>query len=69
MSSLPVESEGKKDLVARLTEKENKSSYNVSAKNNVANIGDAAKVVVVNKKKKKKDFSIKANAAAPLGFI
>ena len=36
-------------------------------KNNVANIGDAAKVVVVNKKKKKKDFSSKENVSVPTG--
>ena len=68
VSSLAVESEGKQDLVARLTEKENKSSSNVSAKNNAANIGDVAKVVVVKKKKKKKDFSSKENVAVPTGI-
>ena len=37
-----------------VSEKENKSSSNVSMKNNVANIGDVAKVVVNKKKKKSK---------------
>ena len=41
---------------------------NVSAKNNVTNIGDAAKVVL-NKKKKKKDFFSKENVAAPIGDL
>ena len=68
MSSFPIESEGKRDLVATLIEKENKSSSNVFGKNSVANIGDVAKVVIVNMKKKKKDFSSKANAAAPTGI-
>lgn len=68
VSSLTVESEGKQDLVARLTEKENKSSSNVSVKNNVTNIGDPTKVIV-NKKKKKKDLFSKANAAAPTGDL
>lgn len=58
LSSLPVESEGKQDLVGRVAEKENKSSSNVSAKNNVT-----------NKKKKKKDIFSKANAAAPTGDL
>ena len=48
-----------------MIEKENTIFSNVFAKNSVANIGDAAKVVVVNKKKKRKDFSSKANAATP----
>ena len=39
MSYLPIESEGKQDLVAILTEKENKISSNVFVKNSVANIG------------------------------
>ena len=65
---MPIESEVKKDLVARLTTKENKSFSNVSVKNSVANIGDVSKVVVVNKKKKKNDFSSKENAAVPTGI-
>lgn len=68
VSSLPVESEGKQDLVGRVTEKENKSSSNVFAKNNVTNVGDAAKTVI-NKKKKKKELLSKANAAAPTGDL
>lgn len=68
VSSLPVESESKQDLVGRLTEKENKSSSNVSTKNNVTNIVDTTKVVA-NKKKKKKELFSKANAAAPTGDL
>lgn len=68
VSSLPAESEGKHDLVARLTKKENKSSSNVFAKSNVANIGDATKVVVVNKKKKNRNFSSKSNVVVPIGI-
>ena len=68
VSYFPVESEGKRDLVARLTEKENKSSSNVFVKNSVADIGDVAKVVVVRKKKKKKDFSSKEHVAALTGI-
>ena len=41
-----------------VSEKEKKISSNVSVKNNVANIGDAAKVVV-KKKKKKKIFTVR----------
>ena len=63
-----VGSESKWDLVARLTEKENKISSNVYANNNVTNIGNASKVVVVNKKKKNRDFSSKANVAVPIGI-
>ena len=68
VSYFPIGSEGKRDLVAILTEKENKSSSNVFVKNSVANIGDVTKVVVVNKKKKKKDFSSKENVAALTGI-
>ena len=68
VSSFPVESEGKQVLVGRVTERENKISSNAFAKNNVTNIGDAAKTVI-NKRKKEKELSSKANAAAPTGDL
>ena len=68
VSSLPIESEGKHDLVGRVTEKEKKNYSNAFSKNNVTNIGDAAKTVI-NKRKKKKELLSKANAAAPTGDL
>ena len=68
VSSFPVESEGKQVLVGRVTERESKISSNAFAKNNVTNIGDAAKTVI-NKRKKEKELSSKANAAAPTGDL
>lgn len=65
----PLESDTKLDSLARVAEKETKSSLNALSNNKITNAADVPKTIANKKKKKLKDCLSKADAAAPTGDL
>lgn len=69
VSSQCLESDTKLDSLARVAEKETKSSLNALSNNKITNTADVPKTTAGKKKKKFKDCLSKADAAAPTGDL